>query len=164
MDETPISVLNPGKGKCDTGYIWATCRDEHRWNPEAEPAVVYHYAHSRAGKVAEDLLQGAALRFLQTDGYAAYNCLFKKEGQNDGLTSVRCAAHARRKFFEAALTTDSPLAHRVVQMFRKMYAVEKAAHGLPPAEREALRQQHSLPILNQLHSELLDIVMMCMVA
>ncbi|QCO57795.1 hypothetical protein EOK75_19140 (plasmid) [Pseudorhodobacter turbinis] len=78
MDETPISVLNPGKGKCDIGYIWATCRDERRWNPDAQPAVVYHYAHSRAGAVAEGILDGASLRFLQTDGYAAYNCLFKK--------------------------------------------------------------------------------------
>nr|WP_276612536.1 transposase [Pseudorhodobacter turbinis] len=75
---------------------------------------------------------------------------------NDGLTSVRCLAHARRKFFETSLATGSPLAHRAVQMFRKMYAVEKAAHGLPPADREALRQKYSLPILDQLHSELLE--------
>ncbi|WP_458792291.1 IS66 family transposase [Yoonia sp. MH D7] len=155
MDETPISVLNPGKGKCDNGYIWATCRDEHRWNPEAQPAVVYHYAHSRAGAVAQNLLQGASLQFLQTDGYAAYNCLFKSDGQNDGLTSVRCSAHARRKFFEISLATASPLANRAVQMFRKMYAVEKVAYGKLPHEREALRQKYSLPIVDQLHAELL---------
>lgn len=154
MDETPVRVLNPGKGKCDTGYFWVICRDERLWNPDAQPAVVYHYAPSRAGSVATELLSGSSIRFLQTDGYAGYNCLFKETDQNDKLVSARCLAHARRKFVETAKATKSPLATRVVKMFQKMYVVEKAASNLPPAEREAKRQEHSLPILNELYAEL----------
>ncbi len=30
-----------------TGYFWAVCRDERNWNPNAEPAVIYHYAPFR---------------------------------------------------------------------------------------------------------------------
>ncbi|WP_417839962.1 IS66 family transposase [Tritonibacter scottomollicae] len=150
MDETPVKVQAPGKGRCDTGYFWVINRDEANWNSEAQPAVVYRYAHSRAGEVAEELLSGASLRFLQTDGYAGYNRLFKDNGQNDGLMPSRCNAHARRKFFEAHLATKSKLAAKVVQMYRKMYAVEKAAKGLPPAEREKLRLEKTLPIMTKL--------------
>lgn len=150
MDETPVKVQAPGKGKCDTGYFWVINRDERDWNPDARPAVVYRYAHSRAGAVAEELLSGASLRFLQTDGYSGYNCLFKESRENDGLMPVRCNAHARRKFFEAHLATKSKLAVKVVQMYRKMYAVEKAAKGLPPKEREQLRLEKTLPILTEL--------------
>lgn len=153
-DETPVRVQAPGKGKCDLGYFWAVCRDERGWNPEAEPAVVYFYAPSRAGSVIEELLTGASFRYLISDGYAGYNRLFQKEGIKNGLLSVRCWAHARRNFHEAFLATKSPLAKRFVQMIRKMYAVEKAARGLPPDVRRAMRQERTLPILAEIWAEL----------
>lgn len=153
-DETPVRVQAPGKGKCDLGYFWAVCRDERGWNPEAEPAVVYFYAPSRAGSVIEELLTGASFRYLITDGYAGYNRLFQKEGIKNGLLSVRCWAHARRNFHEAFLATKSPLAKRFVQMIRKMYAVEKAARGLPPDVRRAMRQERTLPVLAEIRAEL----------
>lgn len=154
MDETPVRVQAAGKGKCDLGYLWAVCRDERRWNPEAQPAVVYRYAPTRAGSVAAELLSGTALRYLITDGYGGYNHLFSGGPANDALESVRCWAHPRRKFFETWLTTKSKLADWVVKMIRKLYRVEKAAVGLSPEEREAIRQEHSLPVLDKLHTEL----------
>lgn len=153
-DETPVRVQAPGKGKCDIGYIWALCRDERNWNPEAQPAVVYEFAPSRAGTVIEEILRDASLQFLITDGYAGYNRVLAKDGANDGLLSVRCWAHARRAFFEAELATKSPLARKIVQMVRKMYAVEKAAKGLPPEARLALRQEKTLPILAAIRADL----------
>ena len=154
MDETPLRVLAPGKGKCDTGYIWVVCRDERRWDPDARPAVIYRYAPSRAGAVAKEMLTDAAIRFLHTDGYAVYNGLRKAEGANDGIYIVRCWAHARRKFHEAHIATKSPLAARIVKLIKKMYKVEAAISGLPPEEREAQRKEKSLPVLNEIHAEL----------
>lgn len=154
-DETPVRVQAPGKGKCDQGYFWAICRDERGWNPKAEPAVVYFYAPSRAGSVIEELLSGASFRYLISDGYAGYNRLFQDDDLNDRLVSARCWAHARRNFHEAFLATKSPLAKRIVQMIRKMYAVEKAARGLPPEARTAMRQERTLPVLAEIRAELL---------
>ncbi|WP_157970925.1 IS66 family transposase [Pseudogemmobacter bohemicus] len=154
MDETPLRVLAPGKGKCDTGYIWVVCRDERRWNPEARPAVIYEYAPSRAGAVAREMLADAAIRFLHTDGYGGYNGVRKADGANDGIDIVRCWAHARRKFHEAHIATKSPLAARIVKLIKKMYKVEATITGLPPEEREARRQDHSLPVLNEIHAVL----------
>jgi len=40
-------------------------------------------------------------------------------------------------------------------MIRKMYAVEKAARGLPPEARTAMRQERTLPVLAEIRAELL---------
>ncbi|VDC23739.1 IS66 family transposase [Pseudogemmobacter humi] len=102
----------------------------------------------------KDVLDGASTRFLATDGHGGYNQLFRKPGTNEGMYSARCWAHARRKFFETCLATKSPQANKIVKLIRKMYAVEKAARGLPPEEREKLRQEKSRPALTGIRTEL----------
>lgn len=64
------------------------------------PAVYYKYAPTRAGEVAEKLLSDSLIEYLQTDGYAGYNRLFKAGDTNRPMSAVRCWAHARRKFHE----------------------------------------------------------------
>lgn len=154
MDETPLRIQAPGTGKSDTGYLWAICRDEQRWNPEDPPAVYYEYADTRAGEVAQKMLEGSSIEFLQTDGYAGYNRLFKADGKNDAMVSVRCWAHARRKFHETVKATDSRLAAWVKKRINTLYKIEKTAAGLPAAAREAIRQEKSLPVLGEIRSEL----------
>src|SRR5215831_2112288 len=31
VDETPVPVLDPGRGKTKTGYFWAIARDDRPW-------------------------------------------------------------------------------------------------------------------------------------
>ncbi|WP_170952503.1 IS66 family transposase [Rhodobacter sp. JA431] len=155
MDETPLRIQAPGTGKSDTGYLWAICRDERRWNPDAHPAVYYEYAPTRAGEVAERLLTGSRIEYLQTDGYAGYNRLFKTDGANQPMAPVRCWAHARRKFHEALKATGSGLAGRVRSKINKLYKIEKTVADLPADARLAIRREQSLPILEEIHAELL---------
>lgn len=156
MDETPVCVQAPGKGKCDTGYFWVLSRDERNWNPNAQPAVVFEYATSRAGSVAAGLLSGASIEYLQTDSYGGYNRLFAEGNANDGIRSVECWAHARRKFKEAVDTQKSPLAKRIISLLRKVYGVERQIKGLTPIERAGKRHEHSLPILQSIKAELMQ--------
>ena len=155
MDETPLRIQAPGTGKSDTGYLWAICRDERRWNPDTHPAVYYEYAPTRAGEVAERLLAGSQIEGLHTDGFGGYNRLFRADGTNDPMASVRCWAHARRKFHEALKATGSGLAGRVRSKINKLYKIEDTAAGLPAEARLAIRQEKSLPILDEIHAELL---------
>lgn len=156
MDETPLRIQAPGTGKSDTGYLWALCRDERHWNPDAHPAVYYEYAPTRAGEVAERLLAGSLIEYLQTDGYAGYNRLFRSDGTNQPMTPVRCWAHARRKFHETLKATGSGLAGRVRSKITKLYKIEKTTVGLPAEARFAIRQEQSLPILDEIHTDLLN--------
>ncbi|HHX89374.1 MAG TPA: IS66 family transposase [Paracoccus sp.] len=155
MDETPLRIQAPGTGKSDTGYLCAICRDERRWNPDTNPAVYYEYAPTRAGEVAERLLAGSQIEGLHTDGFGGYNRLFKVDSTNHPMTSVRSWAHARRKFHEALKATGSGLAGRVRSKINKLYKIEKTAAGLPAEARLAIRQEKSLPILDEIHAELL---------
>ena len=47
VDETPVPVLDPGRGQTKTGYFWAIARDDRPWGGTDPPAVVYTYAPGR---------------------------------------------------------------------------------------------------------------------
>ena len=48
VDETPVPVLDPGRGRTKKGYFWAIARDDRPWSGKDPPAVVYTYAPERA--------------------------------------------------------------------------------------------------------------------
>ena len=58
LDETTVRVLDPGRGKTKTGYMWTMARDERGWSGPDPPGVVYEYAPGRSGKHGEKLLEG----------------------------------------------------------------------------------------------------------
>lgn len=91
-DETPYQVLQePGKKATSKSYIWLA-----RTIGRAENQIVYyHYADSRAGKVAQQLYSGFE-GVLQCDGYYGYNAI------SDSVEHVGCWAHVRRKFYDDA--------------------------------------------------------------
>ena len=59
-DDTPVPVLDPGRGKTKTGRLWVAVRDERPWGSGVPPAVFYRYAPDRKGEQAEALLKPAA--------------------------------------------------------------------------------------------------------
>ena len=100
MDETTAPVLDPGRGKTKTGYLWALARDDRGWGGEDPPGVVFTYAPNRAGKNAEQILQGFD-GTLQLDGYTGYDRLTRPSRTGGAPIKVaHCWAHARRKLKE----------------------------------------------------------------
>lgn len=154
MDETPLRVQAPGKGKSDIGYLWAISRDERRWDPGAHPAVYYEYAPTRSGEVAERLLSGSLITYLLTDGFAGYNRLFKSDSPNRPIAAVRCWAHARRKFHDTSKVTGSAFAGKIKRKIDELYTTEKKVAGLPADARLAIRQERSVPIIDEIYVEL----------
>jgi transposase len=76
MDETTAPVLDPGRGRTRTGFIWALTRDDRRWSGPEPAITVFTYAPGRGGTHAEEILTGFD-GVLQVDGYAGYNRLTK---------------------------------------------------------------------------------------
>jgi len=58
IDETTAPVLDLGRGKTKTGYLWALARDDRGWGGDDPPGVVFFYAPDRKGKNAETFLRG----------------------------------------------------------------------------------------------------------
>jgi transposase len=51
-------VLDPGRRRTKTGYIWAVARDDRPWAGPDPPAVVYLYAPGRGAEHAIGPLEG----------------------------------------------------------------------------------------------------------
>jgi transposase len=148
-DETPLQVLNePDRPASSQSYMWV-----RRSGAPDHPIVLYDYAPSRAGSVAEKLLSGFS-GYLQTDDYAGYHAV----GRKDDISHVGCWAHARRKFIDAqkAATSKDKKTARIgkadvaINYIAKLYAIEKQAKDTSSEARRQLRQEKSVPILNAL--------------
>jgi len=159
-DDTPVPVLDPGRGKTKTGRLWVLVRDERPWSGAAPPAVLYHYSPDRKGKHAEVLLS-ACRGFLHADGYAGFNDLYMPDSRTGEarLVEVACWAHARRKFYEVHVATGSPIAKEVLDWLRDLFAVEKVILSLSPEERLAARKAQSVATLDDLKAYLEHVLM-----
>src|SRR3954454_4878285 len=49
-DDTPLPVLDPGRGRTKTGRLWGYAVDDRPWGGSTPPAVVYLYAEDRRGE------------------------------------------------------------------------------------------------------------------
>lgn len=147
MDETTAPVLDPGRGKTKTGYLWALARDDRPWGGEDPPGVVYFYAPGRAGENAETLLTGFD-GILQIDGYQGYNRLTKPTRKGgDPIRVAHCWAHARRKLKEVFDRDSSEIAAEGLRRIAEIYTVEADIRGISPGQRLSARQARSAPLV-----------------
>lgn len=147
MDETTAPVLDPGRGRTKTGYLWALARDDRSWGGDDPPGVVYFYAPGRHGEHAETFLTGFN-GTLQIDGYPGYNRLTKpsrKGGQP--IIVAHCWAHARRKLKEVFDRDGSEIAAEGLRRIAEIYAIEKDIRGTSSGQRLSARQVRSAPLV-----------------
>ena len=87
-------MLDPGRGRTKTGYLWALARDDRRWGGDDPPGVVFFYAPDRRGENAEKILRGFD-GILQLDGYQGYNRLTRPSRKGgEPIRVAHCWAHA----------------------------------------------------------------------
>jgi len=150
-DETRCPVLDPGRGKTKTGYLWAIARDDRPWGSSDPPAVVYAYAPGRGGVHAVKLLDGFT-GVLQVDGYAGYNAMADPARAGGSVTLAYCWSHLRRKFYEVYVGGHSPIATEALARIKQLYAIEDDIRGQPPELRRRTRQDQSRAIIEALKS------------
>jgi transposase len=73
-DDTPLPVLDPGRGRTKTGRLWVYARDDRPWAGPDPPAAVFFYSPDRkALRPAAHLENFKGV--LQVDGYAGFETL-----------------------------------------------------------------------------------------
>jgi transposase len=146
-DETPVRQLDPCNGKTRHAYLWA-----YRSNvlDDGPPVVVFDYQASRAGVHARTFLQDWRDHLI-VDDYAGYKALL-----TEGPTELACLAHIRRKFFDVHAASGSPVAEEALRRITQLYAIAQQVSGPAPAQRLALREQHTVPALANMHAWLLS--------
>ncbi len=136
-DDTTVPVQAPGEGKCRTGRLWCYLGDQRH------PYVVYDYRPDRKRDGPANWLRDYQ-GYLQADAYGGYDGIYSS-GQ---VTEVACWAHARRKFFDLP-ATDARRAWMLGRI-RALYAIEDDARELDDAARLAMRQERSVPLLDEI--------------
>jgi transposase len=166
-DDTTVPVL--AKGGCDTGRCWVYVRNDQPFGGTAPPAALFHYSRDRGGVHPRTHLATYA-GILQADAYSGYGKLYDPARQPGTVTEALCWAHSRRKLFELAdiATTVkkrsqgkpehfiSPLALEGVRRIDDLFEIERDINGKGAAERLAVRQQHSRPLVDDLHAWMIE--------
>jgi transposase len=142
VDETPVALLAPGKGKTHRAYVWVYRTTDF----VPQRAVWFDFCTGRGGEHPRRVLQPYSGTLL-TDDYAGYNAIHARAD----IIEAGCMAHARRKLFEAYELNGSQVAAQAVALIAKLYEIEAEIKALDAQDRWRIRQQRAKPIAEQLH-------------
>jgi transposase len=143
-DDTPVPVLEPGRGRTKTGRLWTYVRDDRPAASTEAPAVLFRYAPDRKGERPREHLRPFS-GILQADAYAGFGHLY-----GERIQEAACWAHARRAFYELHQANNSPIAAEALERIGALYAIEAEIRGRPRHERAQTRQARAGPLLESL--------------
>ena len=147
-DDTGVTLLRPQQSekKSKRAHLWVYLGEE-------PGDVVFDFTPGRGGAGPLRMLDGFQ-GHLQADAYSVYDQFF----ESGEIIEVGCAAHARRKFFDA-LPSCPEFAEPAMKAFKMLYAVERRAkaQGLGPEERLILRRAESAEIFAKLREWLAEL-------
>ena len=160
-DDTTVPVL--AEGKTDTGRCWVYVRDDKPFGGAGPPAAMFYYSRNRRGEHPQRHLAGYSGIF-QADAFDGYGKLYQADRKPGPIKEAACWVHARRPFFIMADIEEnarrkaagkkeiplSPVAIEVVRRIDALFEIERAINGKSAAERLAVRQKLSRPLVEDL--------------
>jgi transposase len=144
-DDTPVPVLDPGRGKTKTGRLWVYARDERPWGGPAPPVALFMFEPDRRAERPLAHLKDFK-GVVHVDGYAG----FERLTGGGNIVLAACWAHMRRKFHDVEQATGSPVAAETLRRIADIYAVEAKARGQSPEQRLQWRRTVSAPAVKAL--------------
>lgn len=139
-DDTPVDVLDRERNQTRTGRFWVYLGDK------SHSYTVFTYTPSRSRDGPQQFLRKWS-GYLQADAFGGYDGIYAGEAGGQ-VTEVACWAHVRRKFYEAR-NSDAATSTQALAYIRLLYDVENEAKELFAPQRQHLRQEKSVPRLDQ---------------
>ncbi|MBW6495699.1 MAG: IS66 family transposase [Burkholderiaceae bacterium] len=163
-DDTTVPLL--ARGGTKTARLWTYVRDDQPWGGSAPPAALFKFSRDRQMIHPNKHLAGWQ-GVLQADAYSGYNDLYLADRSPGPARSALCWSHARRKFFELADIAGnvrknkpahdiSPVALEAVKRIDAIFDIEREINGMDADARLAVRQARSRPLVEELHTWLLE--------
>ena len=149
-DDTPVKVLDPGRGRTKTGRLWVYVRDDRPAASSDPPAVWFRYSPDRKGEHPQGHLNSFK-GILQADAYGGWGKLY----ESGRIREAACWAHARRPFWDLHLSlgrATGTVAEQALQRIAALYKIEAEIRGQVPEERRRQRQARAGPLLKELHA------------
>jgi transposase len=140
VDETPVKLLDPGRGKTKESYVWVLVGGKVK-DP---PYRIYQFFENRNHCNAKDLLKNFKGTF-HSDKYGAY----EKLANQKPYTWCPCMVHCRRKFFDVQ-SGDLEFKDRFLKKIQKLYEYEETAWQESPENRLQIRKEKEEPIINEM--------------
>jgi len=148
-DDTTVKMQELVTHILSTARMWVYLGDA------AHPYNVFDFTLNRKRDGPQQFLanyQG----YLHADAFSGYDGLYLPDPRTAAarIIEVACNAHARRKFYEAR-SSDALHSHQALAYYRQLYELERQAKDFNDEQRLQMRQELSLPILEQFHQWLL---------
>jgi transposase len=148
-DATGIGIRpepSDGKGRqpCRRGHFFVMVADRDH--------VLFEYVPRETSAAVRDLFRGYS-GYVQADAKNTYDVLFEKPNPAlagepvDVRHEVGCWAHARRRFYQAAIAKDR-VAREGLWRIHELFELDQGWQHLPPAARKALRDERLRPQLD----------------
>ncbi len=150
-DDTPLPVLEPGRGRTRIARCWTYVRDSRSSGDAAPPAVWFSYSPDRKGEHPQRHLAGFR-GILQADAFAGFNRLYT----SGAIQQAPCMAHIRRKFFDLVVAHQSPIAIEAIERIRALYRIEEQIRGRTAQQRRRVRDTEARPLFNSMRRWLED--------
>ena len=139
----PIAGGDKQRRACTRGHYFVQIADADH--------VFFEYTAKETSVAVGELFRGFS-GYIQADAKSVYDLLFRSpeqrpppdDGDDPDLAvrhEVGCWAHARRKFWEAAITKDA-VAREGLARIARIFELDRAWRGRPPDEIRALREAH----------------------
>jgi len=148
-DATGVAIqparLPDGKRQaCAKGHFFVVLADKDH--------VFFEYQPKHTSDAVCSMFRGFK-GYIQADAHCVYDALFRGDARVDESDKppdeVACWAHARRKAWEAAVSTKDPAAREALLRIRALFKLEEAWAGLAPKQRHERRQRVTRPMLDQ---------------
>jgi transposase len=151
-DDTSVKNQGHAPGTTALSRFWIY------WGDRAHPYNVFDFTINRKRDGPQTFLANFH-GYLHADAFSGYDALYLPSPRGDAapIIEVACNAHARRKFYEAR-GSDDLRAHQALAYYAQLYALERGASdaGLDDEGRLRMRQDFSVPILEQFHNWLME--------
>ena len=148
-DATGVAIqparLPDGKRQaCAKGHFFVVLADKDH--------IFFEYQPKHTSDAVCSMFRGFK-GYIQADASCVYDALFRGDactGESDKPPDeVACWSHARRKVWEAAVSTKDPAAREALLRIRALFKLEDDWADLPPKQRHERRQRVSRPMLDQ---------------
>lgn len=127
------------------------CKKGHFFVVLADKKYIFFEFQSKHTSAAVcDMFRGFS-GYIQADAHVIYDALFRGDAVDEGCdppTEVACWAHARRRFWEAAVSGFS-VGREGLFFIRKLYDLDQSWCSLPPATRRERRQTILRPFIDE---------------
>lgn len=147
-DATGVAIqperLHDGKRQaCAKGHFFVVLADKDH--------VFFEYQAKHTSEAVCEMFRGFQ-GYIQADAHCVYDALFRGEARIEeggkAPDEVACWAHARRKFWEAAVTTKEPASREALLRIRTLFKLEQDWADLAPKQRHDRRQRVTRPMLD----------------